>query len=299
MDAKPSFLVRHEFLLRRLHSLSGLVPVGAYMCVHLLTNASIWNGAATFQNAVHQIHSLGPVLPIVEWVFIFLPILFHGIYGLVIIREAQPNSGTYPLVGNIRYTLQRATGMIAFLFIAWHVFHMHGWIHSEAWREFVTPWGAQFAPYNAASTAAAAIQQSTMVTLLYAIGIAACVFHLANGIWTMGITWGLWTTPAAQRRANYVATAIGVGVFAIGMAAWSGFAFKIDTSDPQVMQNIQSIEARMLKAKMDVGLISEEEAAEKSAHEDSSPHAAAANGTGAAAQVPDAAADESATTKHE
>ena len=26
----------------------------------------------------------------------------------------------------------------------------------------------------------------------------------ANGLWTMGITWGVWTSPAAQRRANYV-----------------------------------------------------------------------------------------------
>ncbi|HEV7221208.1 MAG TPA: hypothetical protein VGN42_00805, partial [Pirellulales bacterium] len=54
------FLGRHEFLIRRLHSLSGLVPVGAYMCVHLLTNASVLAGAGTFQDQVDTIHSLGP-----------------------------------------------------------------------------------------------------------------------------------------------------------------------------------------------------------------------------------------------
>ncbi|MBM4000705.1 MAG: succinate dehydrogenase [Planctomycetes bacterium] len=266
METNRPFLVRHEFLLRRLHSLSGLVPVGAYMVIHLLANASIWNGPATYQSAVHQIHSLGRALIVVEWVFIFLPILFHGLYGLVIIRESQPNSGAYPLVGNIRYTLQRATGMIALLFIVWHVFHMHGWFHGEAWRELIDPWGAQFAPYNAASTAAEAVQQSTLVTLLYAVGITACVFHLANGVWTIGITWGVWTTPGAQRRANYVAGAIGLGVLAVGLAAWAGFAFGVRTSDPEAMDAIRAIERRLLQEKIDSGLITEEQASEKSAH---------------------------------
>ena len=263
MEAKPSFLVRHEFLLRRLHSLTGLVPVGAYMVIHLLTNASIWNGPATFQAAVHQIHSLGRLLPVVEWTFIFIPILFHGIYGLIILRESQPNPGAYPYLGNIRYTLQRATGLIAFLFIGWHVFHMHGWIHTEAWRAFIHPWGGQFAPYNAASSATRAMQQSIWVQLFYLVGVVACVYHLANGIWTMGITWGLWTSPAAQRRADWVAVAVGVIVLALGLGAWSGFALRYDASKPDVLRSMQEIEQRMLQRRIEEGLISEEEAKKK------------------------------------
>jgi hypothetical protein len=57
-----SFLARNEFLIRRLHSLSGLIPVGAYMVVHLLTNASVLESPATFQRNVYTIHSL-PLLP--------------------------------------------------------------------------------------------------------------------------------------------------------------------------------------------------------------------------------------------
>ncbi|GIW94425.1 MAG: succinate dehydrogenase [Pirellulaceae bacterium] len=266
MDEKPSFWVRHEFLLRRLHSLTGLVPVGAYMVIHLLTNASIWNGPASFQAAVYQIHSLGRLLPVIEWTFIFIPILFHGLYGLVIISESQPNSGTYPYVSNIRYTLQRATGLIAFLFIGWHVFHMHGWIHSEAWRQLIDPWGGQFAPFNAASTATAAMQQSMWVSVVYVVGVAACVYHLANGIWTMGITWGLWTSPAAQRRADWVALAVGVVVFALGISAWSGFALRVDADDPQAMEAMRAVEQRMLERRLHEGLVTEEEARHKTAH---------------------------------
>ena len=74
--APMNFFQQHEFLIRRIHSLSGLIPVGAYMCVHLLTNSLTGWGVEPFQNAVYQIHSLGPLLPLVEWGFIFLPILF-------------------------------------------------------------------------------------------------------------------------------------------------------------------------------------------------------------------------------
>ena len=74
---------------------------------------------------MNQIHSLGIILPVVEWVFIFIPMLFHGIVGLMIISSGMPNASAYPYNGNIRYTLQRATGMIVFVFIVWHVIQMH------------------------------------------------------------------------------------------------------------------------------------------------------------------------------
>ncbi len=155
-----SFLARHEFLIRRLHSLCGLIPVGAFMIVHLTVNASVLNSPGTFQRFVYQIHSLGKILPLVEWAFIFAPILFHGILGVVIIRGGLSNAGRYPYANNIRYTLQRASGVIALLFIVWHVFHMHGWFHFDAWLQNVVEplGGAQFKPYSAASTAALAMQ---------------------------------------------------------------------------------------------------------------------------------------------
>jgi succinate dehydrogenase / fumarate reductase cytochrome b subunit len=237
---KGTFLERNEFLLRRLHSLSGLVPVGAYMVIHLLTNASVLDGPATFQRRVYTIHSLGAVLPLVEWTFIFLPLLFHAIYGVLIVRGAAPNSSTYKYTNNVRYTLQRATGMIAFVFIFWHVFHMHGWLHSEWWERGVAQplYGAIFRPYNAASTAAEAMQLSLIVPILYAIGVLSCVFHLANGIWTFGITWGVWVTPAAQRWANVVCLVFGLGLAAVSMGALGGFAFGVDPKEAREVEDI-------------------------------------------------------------
>jgi succinate dehydrogenase / fumarate reductase cytochrome b subunit len=221
--SETSWLVRHDFLLRRLHSLTGLIPVGAYLVIHLLTNATLLDSPAMYQDSVYRIHSLGRALVVVEWVFIFLPLIFHSVFGILIIRGGLPNNQNYPYVNNLRYTLQRVTGVIAFVFIFWHVFHMHGWFHSEAWLSRLAEplGGAQFRPFNAASSLAVAMS-GLVIPVLYAIGVVASVFHLANGIWTMGITWGVWISERAQRRASWACLVFGIGLGALGLGVLFG-----------------------------------------------------------------------------
>jgi succinate dehydrogenase / fumarate reductase cytochrome b subunit len=264
-----SFLARHEFLIRRLHSLSGLIPVGAYMVIHLLTNATVVESPGLFQRMVYQIHSL-PLLPVIEWGFIFLPILFHGIIGVLIIRGSLPNSGTYKYGSNVRYTLQRATGMIAFVFIVFHVFHMHGWFHADWWQTNVVQplGGGQFKPFNAASTAAAALS-GIAYQIFYVVGILSCVFHLANGIWTFGITWGIWVTPQAQRWATTACLVFGLALSAVGLGALGGFGFMSKARQAEARQ----VEDKMFNAKVASGEIDPEAAKHKRAesHADEKP----------------------------
>jgi succinate dehydrogenase / fumarate reductase, cytochrome b subunit len=216
---------RHEFAVRRIHSLLGLVPIGGFLAVHLATNASILDGAKTFQDRVNQIHSLGPLTLLgIEWAFIFLPILFHGVVGMIIVARGRRNVWQYPYAENIRYTIQRGTGVVAMVFILWHVFHNRGWITWEWWSHHVTRplGGGTFVPERAAETAAAAIQSSMLVQAAYVVGTLACVYHLANGLWTMGITWGAWTGPKAQRWANIPCLLAGLALAGIGMAGLLG-----------------------------------------------------------------------------
>ena len=248
-DSTTSFLVRHEFLIRRLHSLSGLIPVGAYVVVHLCTNASVLAGTATFQDNVNKIHSLGPLLPFVEWGFIFIPILFHAIFGVVIIAGGLPNTGSYPTVSNFRYTLQRATGIIAFLFILYHVWHMHH--YGEAIG------GGQFEPQHATSSVALALRSFTD-KLFYVVGMLSCVFHLANGLWTMGITWGVWTSPAAQRRANWICGVFGIGLAIIGLSAIRGFDV-VDIDQAETIERRMIYSREMLSGEIDIQQMAEDE----------------------------------------
>jgi succinate dehydrogenase / fumarate reductase cytochrome b subunit len=251
--APSSLLARHEFLLRRLHSLTGLVPVGAYMVVHLLVNASVLAGETTFQKNVYQIHSLEDALLVVEWAFIFLPILFHAVLGVVFVFGGLWNLGSYPYGANIRFALQRATGIIAFAFIVWHVFHLHGWFHFDWWLKNVAePFGgANFKPFSAASTLGEAMSSLT-VQSLYAVGVLSCVFHLANGLWTMGITWGLWISPGAQQRAYRICASFGVVLAIVGLAALFG-ASNID------IEKAKGQEAKMYHARVESGDIKENE----------------------------------------
>lgn len=251
--SEPSFFERNEFLIRRLHSLSGLVPVGAFMCVHLTVNASVLNGPETFQNNVYSIHALGRLLPLIEWVTIFLPLIFHALVGVWIISTGVSNTSAYRYGSNWRYTLQRASGMVATVFILYHVFHMHGWFHFDWWLAAAEPLGGhQFRPFNAPTTAGAALQNPAIVAF-YALGIVASVFHLANGLWTMGITWGVWTSPKAQEKALYACGAFGVGLLVVGM---SGLVGMIAAGSGEGFEQARQVEQQMFKAKVDTGMVS-------------------------------------------
>jgi succinate dehydrogenase / fumarate reductase cytochrome b subunit len=213
------------------------------MVVHLITNASVLNSEAMFQKNVHLIHSLGRILPLIEWVFIFIPILFHAVFGFVIIKGGSPNHSHYPNRSNVRYSLQRASGVIAFFFIMWHVFHMHGWFHFGPWLEMAQGLnGANFRPYNASSSLNLALAGVLMPTI-YLIGVGSCVFHLANGIWTMGITWGVWTSPKAQARASWICTIAGIGLMAVSISALVG-AKNVDL-DKALVGEQHAIEQRL------------------------------------------------------
>ncbi len=199
-----------HFLLRRLHSLTGLV-FGGYLVVHLLVNATLSQGTKPdiYQLQVDKIHSL-PLLPIVEWTFIYLPILFHLFYGIWITVNGQPNVNQYPFGKNWFYLLQRISAIIIAAFIAFHVLAMKG---------FLGP-ALRFDPHQATASVLAHINSSpALAYFIYPLGILASCFHLANGFWTAAITWGLTVSAAAQRRWGYVCIAIFVVTLACGATA--------------------------------------------------------------------------------
>lgn len=203
---------RKHFLLRRLHSLTGLI-FGGYLVVHLIVNATLIQGTVggrdVYQQQVDKIHAL-PFLWAVEWVFIFLPIIYHTIYGIWIALTGQPNVGTYGYGKNWCYLLQRISAAIIVLFLIFHVLGMKGAFGHTL----------KFDPDRAAESAAVHFHSSPIVGwVIYPIGIIASCFHLANGFWTAGITWGLTVSKGAQRRWGYVCAVLGVVTLVCGFLA--------------------------------------------------------------------------------
>ena len=68
-----------SFLLRRLHSLTGIVPIGGFLLFHLFENASARNGAHAFNETVEKIASM-PYLYALEIGMLMIPILFHRLH---------------------------------------------------------------------------------------------------------------------------------------------------------------------------------------------------------------------------
>jgi succinate dehydrogenase / fumarate reductase, cytochrome b subunit len=191
----PLLGARQQFLLRRLHSLTGIL-FGGYIIIHLLVNATLAEGSriagepTVFQQQVDKIHSL-PFLLAVEWTFIYLPIIFHTIYGIWITITGQPNADRYSYGKNWAYVGQRISAIILALFILFHVLSMKGFLGSSL----------AFDPTNATQTAVNHFHAHWWVGyVVYPLGILAATFHLANGFWTAGITWGLTISAKAQQR---------------------------------------------------------------------------------------------------
>src|ERR671929_154384 len=108
------------FLLRKLHQLTGIIPLGVFLLEHFYTNSKALTGAADFNNAVKDLQSI-PYILFVEIGGIFLPLIYHAVYGLFITWEMRPNNAHYPYPRNWFYTIQRVTGIILFFFITFHV----------------------------------------------------------------------------------------------------------------------------------------------------------------------------------
>lgn len=255
---EASFFVKHEFAIRRLHSLTGIVPLGLYMVVHLTTNASLLNGPETFQRAVFMIHSPGKLLPLIEWGLIFLPLIFHAGLGIWIAKTGKSNSGQYRFVNNKRYTWQRWTGFIGLVYLFLHIMHLHGGFHAEWWIQSINKIGfGLFHPYNAGSSLVNAMDWGYGVVwpVIYLVGVLALVYHFINGLWTAGITWGLWISPKAQARATKVCVALGAVLTVISLSAWAAATFP----GKEQASEMREVEDRMYEYGVESGFVPENE----------------------------------------
>jgi len=201
-----SWMDRHHFLLRRLHSLSGIVPIGVFLINHLLTNATAFLGPDRFDEHVRWLHGL-PFLTAIEILFIFFPLLFHGAYGIKIALEGRINVSHYPYMDNWRYTLQRVTAWIMVVFILLHLAHFRfahwfGGVDYKAARPFF------FAFTQQGFEGLWLPKWAWMVA--YAVGLAAAVYHFCNGLVTFCITWGITVGIQARKRMSVAAGLLGV-----------------------------------------------------------------------------------------
>lgn len=202
--------ISKTFLLRKLHQLSGIVPLGLFVFGHFYTNSKAMAGKDIYNEAVADIHHI-PYLLFVEVFGIFLPLIYHAVYGLFITWETRANNLAYPYPRNWFYTIQRVTGVLLFFFILLHVLNF---------RFGLVP-GLNTTPIagNADQAFDIVAREFRMawVFIIYVVGITATVWHLANGIWLFAVDWGIVIGENAQRYTGYACMALGLGLLAVGI----------------------------------------------------------------------------------
>jgi len=170
-----------------------------------------------------------PFVFLLELFFIWIPILYHGIYGVYIWWRGEINVGDYPWMGNWLYTSQRWTGLIAFAYILQHTYHLRftgvhlathaGQSFAKVQGEFHNPWMVAF----------------------YAVGIIAASWHFSYGVWLFAAKWGITTGERARRRLGYLCLALALGLVSMGAASMYGFL----TTAPQRLDSQATENAAM------------------------------------------------------
>jgi succinate dehydrogenase / fumarate reductase, cytochrome b subunit len=199
-----------SFLLRRLHSISGIVPIGAFLLEHFISNFEAFKGPEAYGKQVAFLNSL-PLVVGLELFFIWIPILFHGLYGVWIWWNGDSNLAEYPWQGNWLYTGQRWTGIIALLYMIQHTYYLR-----------FTGVHLPTHPMQAFAKVQGELQNPLMIAF-YAIAIIAASWHFSYGIWLFCAKWGITTGEVARRRLGYLCAVLALGLITLGAASMYGF----------------------------------------------------------------------------
>ena len=207
---------KNYFLLRRLHSLSGIIPVGAFFLLHMFLNSRAAQSPQQYQWVPDFLDQI-PYLWALEIGGIFIPILFHAILGVVIATKAEHNV-TRPKHGwaeNWGYTFQRITGVLLFIMIMVHLWQTW-WVHSRI--KLGNAQNGTHTEFEIYSLMNGLLKDSWVMTTLYALFVLIAAWHFGNGIYNFACKWGFSTSRESQR----FALTLGLGIGAIGVLL--GFA---------------------------------------------------------------------------
>ncbi|HAM79554.1 succinate dehydrogenase cytochrome b558 subunit [Ornithinibacillus bavariensis] len=201
-----------EYFYRRLHSLLGVVPIGLFLILHLVVNHFAVYGEESFNKAIDFMESL-PFLLLLEIFVIYLPILFHAILGVYIVFIAKNNVRRFGFFRNWMFYLQRITGIITLVFLAWHVFETRVQIAL----------GNVDLNYSLMQ----GILDNPAMFWFYVIGVVSAVFHFSNGLWGFLVSWGIAQSPRSQKIVTYFTLIVFLLVSYIGIRSLIAFAYGV------------------------------------------------------------------------
>jgi len=194
---------------RRLHSIAGVVPLGAFLAFHLFVNASARRGPDAYNATVRRLQQL-PLLGAVEILCLLAPLAFHAVGGLFVIATVPVASEEPTAAGRARAVLQRVTGVLLFGFVLFHL------------------WTARLVQLeDHESLDLFRLMQSALaspwIRAFYVAGILAAAGHLAAGLCSLARAWGLARSSGARAAVAVGATLLFAGLSIVGIGAVAAF----------------------------------------------------------------------------
>ena len=150
-----------------------------------------------------------PFLLAVEFLLIYIPILYHGLYGIHIAFTAKENIGHYSLFRNWMFALQRFSGIVTFVFIFMHL------------------WQTTIQKYFFGKAVDFELMHKTLENQ-FGLSYISFVFYVlfsifSNGLWSFFVTWGFLQSKQSQRVFTWISLIVFLVLGYIGVSAISAF----------------------------------------------------------------------------
>ena len=166
--------------------------------------------------------------PLVLYLEIFaigLPLLYHAGYGLFVAAQARPNTGEYGFLRNWTYVFQRVTGVLLFVYIGYHVYNtrLYPVFHpDDPSLQHVADEIMVSSSYMHRYLG----QEHLGVSVLYwyVVGLSCAVYHFSNGLWNLGVHWGLTVSRGSQRVSGWACAGVAAALLFLGVRSLVAFS---------------------------------------------------------------------------
>lgn len=194
--------------LRRLQSLTGVVPLGFFLLEHIAVNATALGSATAFRGAVERLEHI-PLLPALEIALIALPLALHTTIGVLLATELDERGR--PDRSDPRAAVQRLTGLLLLPYLLYHV------------------WATRLSPDVLKGGADLIAIMGRQVAggpgfAFHALGVVLASYHLGHGLPAFAVRWNLARGEAAERAVARAGLALSIVLAVVGVASLAAFA---------------------------------------------------------------------------
>lgn len=181
------------FVRGRIASLVAVAPLGVWTFLHLWHNLRAFESPQAWQAAVTEYPH--PIAQLVTLVLALLPLALHTGWGIARLATSRPNNLRYGFYANLKYALQRLSAIGVLFFLGAHL-----------WLAMLQPRleEGRAEPFADIAHEMHFHRPTLVVYLLGTLGVA---YHLANGLQSFAMGWGLAGSRRAVKQMEWVSAA--------------------------------------------------------------------------------------------